>query len=122
MFQLVNIAVPLRFNESNDLDKVIDLAAIKQSIEDVLLTEKGSIMFMEGYGSKLHYLFHNPVNISTAEAGKTYIYIALYENMPKILIKGISYVLNNKTITYRILYNIIGESLTTQEANITLNF
>lgn len=107
---------------NSDLTRVINEQAIKQSIRNLLLTDRGERLFRPNFGSDLKaLLFENatPASITIAEKGVKE-FIGLHEKRCNIISCTISSNLDSNAVEVSILFNVINRS-DTVEFNIILD-
>jgi len=105
-----------------DLTRVVNEQAIKQSIRNLLLTDRGERLFQPNLGSDIKaLLFENitPVSIKVAE-DHIKQFIALHEKRCNVISCTVSSNIDSNAVEITILFNVINRS-DTIEFNIILD-
>lgn len=105
-----------------DLTRVVNEQAIKQSIRNLLLTDKGERLFQPNLGSDIKaMLFENvtPVSLKIAESHIAE-FISLHEKRCNIISVTVSSNIDTNAVEISILFNVINRS-DTIEFNVILD-
>lgn len=99
-----------------DLTRVVNEQAIKQSIRNLLLTDKGERLFQPNLGSDIKaMLFENvtPISLKVAE-NHIAEFISLHEKRCNIISVTVSSNIDSNAVEISILFNVINRSDTIQ--------
>ena len=95
---------------TNDLVVSRDASAIKQSIVNLLLTNKGERVFQPDYGSDIRALLFEPLDYGTSGRMKMVIVSCLTEFEPRISVQSLSCIPNESDNGFDVemTYTIVG--------------
>lgn len=89
MADYIDLPYSMEKNQYGDIDLKYDVAAVKQSIIDIIMTRKGEREFMPEYGSRLIYLLMEKITPITQIMIQNEIQIALETWEPRVLVNSI---------------------------------
>lgn len=109
--------------ETRNLLKYIDDSAVKRSIRNLILTNKGEAPFQPDKGCNLKYILFEPISDISEDLLRTYISETLSRYEPRILVSAIIIASDIKNNLYEvsIIYEIKTKNSPTSSINLTLN-
>ncbi len=110
-----------RHPESGALVRLVDEAAVKRSIRNLIMTNKGERMFQPGIGTDLYKLLFENMTPIAEDMIKTYITDAINDYEPRVSLVKVNVVGNEITNSYdvAIIFEIINNT-TPSTLNLTL--
>lgn len=96
--------------QTKDINKKLDINAVKQSLKTLLFTQFGERLFQPDIGSPLHGLLFEPVDPITTEAIRDAIENTIQNNEPRVKISKIDVVPKYDQNAYEVtlFYTVVG--------------
>jgi phage baseplate assembly protein W len=74
---------------SNDIAKRVDVNAVKQSIKNLLMTQRGERLFQPEVGADLYQILFEPMDPLTTDALKDVIVECIKNFEPRVVLQGV---------------------------------
>lgn len=105
MSDYIDLPYSMEKNQYGDIDLKYDVAAVKQSIIDIIMTRKGEREFMPDYGSRIIYLLMEKITPITQIMIQNEIKTSLETWEPRITVNNINVEVVPNLHTYNVSIN-----------------